>query len=234
MKRVIPKLLLFFCLIPWGAAMIFTVAECIFHILFLDLGDITDWGIAVSNLLSIYMLELLVFALLGICSSYIFFGKAYKAALLTVLTMAGTIFFPFTRYFVGHMLLTDIMYDTAMLNFFNENWLFAENLLMNAILFLIAILLTRLFSGMLFKDFRAVPQKMLSLRNPINFATLIFCAAAVIMASILFVSMGDFSFDSILSLLIEYLINAIRFFVIVYVAFFVRKGMSTSELVTKK
>ncbi len=234
MKRVIPKLLLFFCLIPWGAAMIFTVVDCIFNIMYLDWLWIPDWCMTIFNLLSYYMIELIVFALFGIFSAYIFFGKAYKAVLLTVFAFAGTIFFPFTRYFIGHMLLTGTMYDTAMLAYFNENWLFAENLLMNAILFLIAALLTKLFASMLFKHPGDVPKKMLSLRNPLNLAALIFCSAAVIMASILFVSFGELSFESVLSLLVEYLVNAVRFFVIVGIAFFARKEMRTSDSVSSK
>ena len=229
MKRVIPKLLLFFCLIPWAAAMIFTVVDCIFNIMYLDWLWIPDWCMKIFNLLSYYMIELTAFALFGIFSAYIFFGKAYKAALLTVFTFACAILFPLSRYFVGHMLLTGTMYDTAMLAYFNENWLFAENLLMNALLLLIAMLLTKLFAGVIFKNHREVPEKMLSLRNPLNLAALIFCSAAVIMASILFVTFGEFTLESVLSLLLEYAINAVRFFVIVCIAFYVRKKVRIFE-----
>ena len=234
MKRVIPKLLLFFCLIPWGAAMIFTVIDCIFNIMYLDWLWIPDWCMKIFNLLSYYTIELMLFSLFGIFSAHIFYGKAYKAVLLTALAFAGTVVFPLTRYFVGHMLLTGTMYDTAMLAYFNENWLFAENLLLNAILFLIAVLLTKLFASVVFKNPGRMPEKMLSLRNPLNLAALIFCSAAVIMASILFISVGELSFESVLSLLVEYLINAVRFFVIAGIAFIARKGMRASDPNTGK
>lgn len=222
MKRVIPKLLLFFCLIPWGAVMIFTIMECIFQIMFLDWW-IADWGVRISNLISTYLIDWTMFALFGIFAAYIFFGKKLKAVFLTALAFAGTILMPISRYFIIHMLLTETLYDTAMLSYFSEHWLFAETLLLNAILFLIAVLLTKLFASTLFKNPQSVPEKMLSLRNPLNLAALIFCSAAVIMATILFVSFGEFYFESILSLFVEYLVNAIRFFIIAGVAFVTRK-----------
>ena len=229
MKRVVPKLLLFFCLIPWAAALIFTTADCLFNLMYLEWLWIPDWCMVVFNMLSYYLIELTAFALFGIFSFYIFYGKAYKAVILTVLALAATVLLPLSRYFIGHILLTDTMYDTAMLVYFSENWLFAQTLLMNAILFLIAVLLTKLFSRMFITRYADIPQKALSLRNPLNLASLIFCSAAVILASVLFVSMGVFSFESILSLLVEYLINAVRFFVIVLTAFFAGKEVRLAK-----
>jgi len=228
MKRVIPKLLLFFCLIPWGAALLFTVVDCIFNIMYLDWLWIPDWCMVIFDLLSYYLVELTAFALFGIFSAYIFFGKTHKAVLLTVLAFAGAVLFPFSRYFICHILLTDTMYDTAMLSYFSDNVLFVQTLLMNALLLLIAVLLTKLFSRMLYKNPADVSEKMFSLRNPLNLAALIFCAAAVLLASVLFVSVGEISFESILSLLVEYLINAVRFAVIVFTAFQARKAISVT------
>jgi hypothetical protein len=228
MKRVIPKLLLFFCLIPWVAALIFAVVDCIFNVMYLEWLWIPDWCMVIFNLLSYYLIELTAFSLFGIFSAYIFFGKKSKAILLTVLAFAGTVIFPFSRYFIGHMLLADTMYDTAMLSYFSDNVLFVQTLLMNALLLLIAVLLTKLFSGILYKNPADVEGKMFSLRNPLNLAALIFCAAAVLLASVLFVSVGDFSFEGVLSLFVEYVINAVRFVVIVFTAFKVRTALSSS------
>ena len=228
MKRVIPKLLLFFCLIPWGAALLFAVVDCIFNVMYLEWLWIPDWCMVIFNLLSYYLIELTAFSLFGIFSAYIFFGKKSKAILLTVLAFAGTVIFPFSRYFIGHMLLADTMYDTAMLSYFSDNVLFVQTLLMNALLLLVAVLLTKLFSRVLYKNPADTAEKMFSLRNPLNLAALIFCAAAVLLASVLFVSVGDFSFEGILSLFVEYLINAVRFAVIVFTAFKVRKALSAS------
>ena len=228
MKRVIPKLLLFFCLIPWVAALIFAVVDCIFNVMYLEWLWIPDWCMVIFNLLSYYLIELTAFSLFGIFSAYIFFGKKSKAILLTVLAFAGTVIFPFSRYFIGHMLLADTMYDTAMLSYFSDNVLFVQTLLMNALLLLIAVLLTKLFSGILYKNPADLEGKMFSLRNPLNLAALIFCAAAVLLASVLFVSVGDFSFEGVLSLFVEYVINAVRFVVIVFTAFKVRTALSSS------
>ena len=229
MKRVIPKLLLFFCLIPWGAALLFTVVDCIFNVMYLEWLWIPDWCMVIFNLLSYYLIELTAFALFGMFSAYIFFGKTGKAVLLTVLAFVGTVVFPLSRYFIGHMLLADTMYDTAMLSYFSDNVIFAETLLMNALLLLVAVLLTKLFSRTFYKNPSDMAEKMFSLRNPLNLAALIFCAAAVLLASVLFVSVGEFSFEGILSLLVEYLINAVRFAVIVFTAFNVRKALCASD-----
>ena len=224
MKRVIPKLLLFFCLIPWGAAMVFTVVDCLFNIMYLDWLWIPDWCMVVFNMLSYYLIELTAFAMFGIFSYYVFFGKPLKAVLLMAGALAGSFVFPLSRYFIGHMLLNDTMYDTAMLVYFSENLLFAQTLFANAFLFLIAVLLMKMFSSFVpLNTDGDAPGKMFSLRNPINLSALIFCAAAVVLASILFVTTGDFSFGGILSLLVEYLINAVRFAVISGTAFFVGK-----------
>ena len=229
MKREIPKLLLFFCLIPWGAALLFAVVDCVFNIMYLDWLWIPDWCMVIFNLLSYYLVELAVFALFGMFAACIFFGRTRNAVLLTVLAFAGAVLCPLSRYFIAHILLTDTMYDTAMLSYFSESVLFAQTLLMNALLFLVAVLLTKLFSRMLFKNPSDVSEKMFSLRNPLNLAALIFGAAAILLASVLFVSVGDFSFDGILSLLVEYLISAVRFAVIVFTAYKVRKVNSVAE-----
>ncbi len=230
MKRVIPRLLLFFCLIPWSAAMLFTIVDCVFNIMYLDWLWIPDWCMVIFNMLSYYLVELTSFALFGIFAAYIFFGKPWKAVLLTVGALAGALLFPLSRYFVGHILLSETMYDTAMLVYYSENWLFAQTLFVNALLFLIAVLLTKLFSSsFLAKNGGDMPETMLSLRNPLNLAALIFGAAAVILASILFVTTGDFSVGGFLSLIVEYLINAVRFFVIVFVAWKARIGLSVCK-----
>jgi hypothetical protein len=210
------------------AALIFAVVDCIFNVMYLEWLWIPDWCMVIFNLLSYYLIELTAFSLFGIFSAYIFFGKKSKAILLTVLAFVGTVIFPFSRYFIGHMLLADTMYDTAMLSYFSDNVLFVQTLLMNALLLLIAVLLTKLFSGILYKNPADVEGKMFSLRNPLNLAALIFCAAAVLLASVLFVSVGDFSFEGVLSLFVEYVINAVRFVVIVFTAFKVRTALSSS------
>ena len=229
MKRVIPKLLLLFCLIPWGVSMLFTIVDCVFNLMYLDWLWIPDWCMVIFNMLSYYMIELTAFAMFGVFAYYVFYGKAYKAVILAVLSLAASVLFPLSRYFIGHMLLTDVLYDTAMLVYYNENWLFAQTLLMNAILFLLAVLLTKLFAGILFGMRLEMPKKALSLRNPLNLAALLFCSAAVVMATVLFVFSAVYSFDGILSLLVEYLINAVRFFVIVFTAFFVGKKAESAK-----
>ena len=223
MKRVIPKLLLFFCLIPWGASLVFAAIDCIFNIMYLDWLWIPDFCMVIFDLLSYYLLEIAVFALLGVFSAYIFFGRVYRAILLTVFALVMTVVFPYSRYLIHHMLLAGVMYDIAMLDYFNDARWFAETMLLNGILFLMACLLTKMFCRFIFRKTGELPSKMLSFKNPQNIAALIFCAAAVVLATILFLETGIYTGENILSLIVEYAINAVRFFVLAAVSFTVIK-----------
>lgn len=216
MKRVIPKLLLFFCLIPWGASLLFAVIDCIFNIKYLDWLWIPDFCMVIFDLLSYYLLEMTAFATFGIFAAYIFFGRPIKAVFLTLGALVMTFALPYSRYLIHHMLLSGVMYDIAMLDYFNDARWFAETMLMNGILFLMACLLTKLFYRVISKKGEDLPTKMLSLKDPHNIASLIFCAAAVLLATILFFDAGAFTGENILSLIVEYAINAVRFFVIAF------------------
>jgi hypothetical protein len=216
MKRVIPNLLLFFCLIPWGASLLFAVVDCIFNIKYLDWLWIPDFCMVIFDLLSYYLLEIAVFAMFGIFAAYIFFGRPIKAVFLTLGTLVMTFALPYSRYLIHHIFLSGVMYDIAMLDYFNDARWFAETMLMNGILFLMACLLTKLFYRMISKKGEDLPTKMLSLKDPHNIASLIFCAAAVLLATILFFDAGVFTGENILSLIVEYAINAIRFLVIAF------------------
>ena len=216
MKRVIPKLLLFFCLIPWGASLLFAVIDCIFNIKYLDWLWIPDFCMVIFDLLSYYLLEMTAFATFGIFAAYIFFGRPIKAVFLTLGALVMTFALPYSRYLIHHMLLSGVMYDIAMLDYFNDARWFAETMLMNGILFLMACLLTKLFYRVISKKGEDLPTKMLSLKDPHNIASLIFCAAAVLLATILFFDAGAFTGENILSLIVEYVINAVRFFVIAF------------------
>ncbi len=223
MKRVIPKLLLYFCLIPWGAAMLLTVIDCIFNMMYLEWLWIPDFCMVIFDMLSYYLVELAVFSMFGIFAAYIFFGRKHRAVLLTLAALVAACILPLSRYAIRHMLLTGAMYDIAMLDYFYDDWMFAQTLLLNGILFLIATLLTKLFLGLLTKNGNELPTKMFSLKNPQNLASLIFCAAAVVLATILFFSVGSYGWEEIFALIVEYAVNAVRFAVIAFVSFTVVK-----------
>ena len=219
MKRVIPNLLLYFCLIPWGAALVFTVIDCIFNMMYLEWLWIPDFCMVIFDLISYYLIELSVFAMFGIFAAYIFFGRKYKAILLTVAALAMTFIFPLSRYVIRDMMLTDVMYDIAMLDYYYDDWLFAQTLFLNGALFLLAVLLTKLFFGLIIKKADTLPTKMFALKNPQNLAAMIFCAAAVLLATILFFSIGAYKWEDIFALIVEYAVNAVRFVVIAFVSF---------------
>ena len=220
---VIPKLLLYFCLIPWAAALVFKTIDCILVLKYLDWLWIPDFCMVIFANLSDYLVELTVFALFGIFSAYVFFGRPYKAVLLTVLALIATVALPCSRYMIQHILLPSAMLDFGMLVDFVDELLYAQILLMNGILFLIAALLTKFFYRLIFKGRDELPTKMFSLKNPQNFAALIFCAAAVVLATILFFSIGAYEWEDILALIVEYVVNIVRFFVIAVISFTVVK-----------
>ena len=223
MKRVIPNLLLYFFLIPWGAALVFTVIDCIFNMMYLEWLWIPDFCMVVFDLISYYLIEISVFSMFGIFAAYIFFGRKYKAVLLTLATLVATFVLPLSRYVIRDILLTDVMYDIAMLDYFYDDWLFAQTSFLNCALFLFAVLLTKLFIRLIAKGKDELPTKMFSLKNPQNLAAMIFCAAAVLLATILFFSIGAFDWEDVFALIVEYAVNAVRFVVIAFVSFTVVK-----------
>ena len=223
MKRVIPNLILYFCLIPWGAALVFTVIDSIFNMMYLEWLWIPDFCMVIFDMISYYLIEISIFAMFGIFAAYIFFGRKYKAVLLTLAALAATFVFPLSRYLIRHMLLTGVMYDIAMLDYFYDDWMFAQTSFLNCALFLMAVLLTQLFVRLINKNGDELPTKMFSLKNPQNLAAMIFCAAAVLLATILFFSIGAYDWEDIFALIVEYVVNVIRFVVIAFVSFTVVK-----------
>lgn len=223
MKRVIPKLLLYFCLIPWGAAILLTVIDCILNMMYLDWLWIPDFFMVVFDMLSYYLIEIAAFSMFGIFAAYIFFGRKHRAVLLTLAALAAAFILPLSRYAIRHVLLTGVMYDIAMLDYFYDDWMFAQTLLLNGVLFLMASLLTKLFVTLIAKTESQLPTKMFSLKNPQNFAALIFCIAAVLLATVLFFSIGSYGWEDILALIVEYAVNGARFAIIAFVSFTVVK-----------
>jgi hypothetical protein len=149
--------------------------------------------------------------------------KKHRAVLLTLAALAAAFILPLSRYAIRHVLLTGVMYDIAMLDYFYDDWMFAQTLLLNGILFLMASLLTKLFGTLIAKTESQLPTKMFSLKNPQNFAALIFCIAAVFLATVLFFSIGSYGWEDILALIVEYAVNGARFAIIAFVSFTVVK-----------
>lgn len=203
--------------------MLLTVIDCIFNMMYLEWLWIPDFCMVIFDMLSYYLVELAVFSMFGIFAAYIFFGRKHRAVLLTLAALVAACILPLSRYAIRHVLLTGVMYDIAMLDYFYDDWMFAQTLLLNGILFLIATLLTKLFLGLLTKNGNELPTKMFSLKNPQNLASLIFCAAAVVLATILFFSVGSYGWEEIFALIVEYAVNAVRFAVIAFVSFTVVK-----------
>ena len=203
--------------------MLLTVIDCIFNMMYLEWLWIPDFCMVIFDMLSYYLVELAVFSMFDIFAAYIFFGRKHRAVLLTLAALVAACILPLSRYAIRHVLLTGVMYDIAMLDYFYDDWMFAQTLLLNGILFLIATLLTKLFLGLLTKNGNELPTKMFSLKNPQNLASLIFCAAAVVLATILFFSVGSYGWEEIFALIVEYAVNAVRFAVIAFVSFTVVK-----------
>ena len=223
MKRVIPKLLLYFGLIPWGAALIFTVIDCIFNMMYLEWLWIPDFCMSFFYVGSYYLMELSVFSMFGIFAAYICFGRASRAILLTVAGLAATILFPLSAYLIQHIMLPTVFDWAGMLDYYYEAWISAMVLFSNGALFLISVLLTKLFFRLILKNKDELPTKMFSLKNPQNFAALIFCLAAVLLATLSFFTDGEYVWEDILSLIVEYAVNGVRFVVIAFVSFTVVK-----------
>ena len=192
MKKNLPKLLIFFYLIPWAISMLLVAADAAIDIFYYELASAPDFITELPYTLEYYFSTFIVFAVLGICAYYIFFEKAWKAAVFTGCSLLYIVWIPCSRFLLQDLLLQDHLYDVAMLNLFYDSKLSLQILLTNALLFLLAILSVRItYAWFLMKK----PQNLAPIyspKNPIGLSAWIFYIAAIVTSVILLITTGYF------------------------------------------
>ena len=226
MKKALPKLLIFFYLIPWAISSLLIVADALFNAMYLDWLWIPDWAMVVPYMLGYYVANFTIFAVFGIIAYYIFFEKAWKSALLTVASFFFFGWIPTSHYLIQHFILKNVMYDVAMLDYFYDFQTSAYLFLMNAGIFLLAVLAIRAAYGLFLMKKPQNTAKLCSPCHPIGLSSLIFYAVAIILATILFIEAGSFTADTILNLGLEYVLNIARFALTIFAAYMTNKWMN--------
>lgn len=219
MKKAMPKLLIFFYLIPWALALVLTFFDSLWNLMYLDWLWIPDALMVITDLFAYYLTELAVFAGFGIFLYYIFFARPAKAVLMTALSFAAALIFPISRYVVRHFMLLDVMYDIGMLDYFYEDLLTAEYLLLYGALTLIAALLVRAFWAIVFRRKPDGSAKLFSIRHPVTLSSVIIILTAILLATVFFILAGSFTGEAFLSLAVEYLVGITRLAVMLFAAF---------------
>ena len=211
MKKALPKLLIFFCLIPWAVSFLLIVTDALFNAMYLDWLWIPDWGMVVPYMLGYYVANFTVFAILGVFAYFIFFEKAAVSALVTVSSFLVITLIPLSHFLIQDLILQDVLYDIAMLDYFYDFQTTTFLFLMNAGLFLIAVLAIRAAYALFLMKKPQNTAKIWSPRHPIGLCAIIFYAVAIVLATVIFIEGGTYTLATFLDLGLEYLLNVLRF-----------------------
>ena len=223
MKKAIPKLLIFFYLIPWAVSVLLTGLDALFNAMYLEWLWIPDWCMTVPYMAGYYIGNFAVFAVCGIFVYAIFFEKAWKSALLTVISFVYAALIPASHYLIQHIVLKDIMYDVAMLDYYYEFTTGMMLYLMYMALFLAAALLIRAAYALFLMKKPKNTARIWSPRNPAGLVMIIFYAAKIVMAAVIFISEGVFTGETFLMLGLEILLTSVHFVCTAFAAFMASK-----------
>ena len=229
MKKALPKLLIFFYVIPFVASLLLIGADALFNAMYLDWLWIPDWAMVVPYMLGYYVANFMIFAILGIIAYYIFFEKAIKSVLITIVSLLLIMIIPTSHYLLQHLILKDVMYDVAMLDYFYDFQTSIFLFLMNAGLFLIAALAVRAAYALFLMKKPQDIAKIWTPRHPVGLSAMLFYAVAVILATVLFIEGGMFTADTFLNLGLEYLLNILRFVLTVFAAYMAKKWINRPD-----
>ncbi|MBQ8497012.1 MAG: hypothetical protein IJ489_06100 [Clostridia bacterium] len=212
MKKALPKILIFFYLIPWALSFLLIGLDVLFNAMYLEWLWIPDWCMVVPYMAGYYLSNFAVFIVCGIFTYYIFFEKAWKAALISVFSLLYVMFVPYSQFLLQKTALQDILYDVGLLDYYYEFNTSLMFFLMNTALFLLAALLIRAaYALFLMKKPKDTTARIFSPRHPVGLVSLIFFASKFVMGAVIFIGNGVFTGEAFLNLGIEYLLNILFF-----------------------
>ena len=229
MKKAIPKILIFFYLIPWALSFLLIGLDVLFNAMYLEWLWIPDWCMIVPYMAGYYLSNFAVFIVCGVFTYYIFFEKAWKAALMSVISIIYVMLIPYSHFFLQKTALKDILYDVGLLDYYYE---FNTNLmlfLMNVALFLLAALLIRAAYALFLMKKPQNTARIFSPCHPVGLVTLIFFAAKLVMGAVIFIGNGAFTAEAFLNLGIEYALNILFYICTLLVAAVVTKWNSAGS-----
>jgi hypothetical protein len=223
MKKAIPKLLIFFYLIPLAVSVLFVGLSALFGLLWLDLASLPDWLLNLPYPIGYFCANFALFATFGIFAYYICHEKAWKSFMFVGFTVLFAALIPVCHYLITHIVYMDAMDDLHMFEFYNENVTMFFIYLMNLLIFLLATLSVRAAFAFFIMKKPPNPKNIFSPKHPVGLSTILFSAVALCMATLIFINDQIFTLDAFLTLGKEYLINLAQFAAIILGAAAARK-----------
>lgn len=218
MKKAIFKIFLFVVLIPLGAALLLTALYCLFSNQYYEWYWVSEWLCALSNVLASYSIMLSVFASIGVAAYFVFFEKPGKAVILSVAFLLTAFIQPILQYVVRHFCFLSTATVVEMLSYYEADMETSLYLLMYVGIALIILWLERAFYKWVLKEKPERRSKMVSPKNPVGFAMLIFFAALAVLSTLMFVLSREYVAENFLALGIEYVIDFIGFLLAIFSA----------------
>ena len=217
-KKIFPKTLLFFYLIPYLLVLLFTALDCVANYMYIEWYWVTEWMVVLPETIGYYVLLAMVYAFFGVTAYYIFFGKTWQKWTVSVVSVLASFLFPVLRYVVRHIGYGGYLTNVDMLDLYNEDVTTGISLLMYALLALFVILTERAYYAWILRVEPTNEKKIFSPKHPVGITMMLFFGAIAVWATVNFILMGEFTGEAVLSLLVEYVIDLSGFWIAVWAA----------------
>ncbi len=212
-KKVFPKFFLFFYLIPYVAVLALTALDCVFNTLYLQWYWLAEWMVAIPEMLAYYILLAMIYATFGGMAYAVFFGKLWQKITIPAASAVLAFLLPCLRYIVRHIGYGKVLTNVDMLDMYNEDVTIGVTMFLYAVLALIVILLERAYYACILRVKPSDEEKPWSPKHPVGISMMVFFGALMIWATVNFIMIGEFSFETVLSLILEYVIDISGFFI---------------------
>ena len=212
MKKTIWKSILFVFLIPLGAALLLTALYCLFTNMYYEWFWLPEWLTYLPETIADFVVYASVYASLGVVGYFVFYHKAGRAVLMSAIFAATAFSIPFFRYLVRHLCLGASANVVDMLDFFVVDMETSLYLLVTYSVGLFILWAEKAFYCWVIKEKPSADARVISPKNPIGLAMLIYFSAMLVLAVILFTVGGEYSAQSFLALGMEFVINIGGFF----------------------
>lgn len=218
-KKIFPKTLLVFYLIPYVAVLLFTALDCVANFKYIEWYWVTEWMVVLPETVAYYILLAMTYAFFGIVAYYIFFGKTWQKWTISVISVLASFLFPCLRYIVRHIGYGDYLTNVDMLDLYNEDVTTGISLLMYCVLALFVILTERAYYAWILRVKPSNEKRIYSPKHPIGLTMLIFFGAIAVWATMNFILAGEFTTETALALILEYVIDLSGFWIAVFAAY---------------
>ncbi len=217
-KKFIPKILLFFFLIPYAAMILFSVLHCLLYYAYFEWFWLPEWPMHLAETIADYLLWIMVYGMFGVIAYSIFFGKKAVVWLMPLISVIASFFLPISRYFVRHIGYGADLTAEDMLYWFEKDVSAAVTLLIYTILALLVTLVERIYYALVMRTTPDNMEKTISPKHPIGLTMMLFFGSILVWTTVNFVLIGEYTLDTFLALGLEFVIDISGFLISVFVA----------------